>query len=202
MEARLQEDRLLVQRMLDGEEEAFEEFFKMFFPGLYRFALARLRQDSAAAEEVVQRALCKAVSKLSLYRGEAALFTWLCTFCRHEICSYLKCEPELVDSPEVMAALESLLVAEQDQPDQALLRKEVAQLVQLVLDALPAHYADALEWKYIEGLSVKEIAGRLNLGLKAAESLLTRARQAFRDAFHTQTSGLVWETPSGGSFQS
>jgi DNA-directed RNA polymerase specialized sigma24 family protein len=57
--------------------------------------------------------------------------------------------------------------------------------VHLVLDALPAHYANALEWKYLEELSVAEIAGRLGLGEKAAESLLTRARAAFRDAFTT-----------------
>jgi RNA polymerase sigma-70 factor, ECF subfamily len=48
---------------------------------------------------------------------------------------------------------------------------------------LPAHYADALEWKYIDEVSVQEIGIRLGLGPKAAESLLTRARSAFRDAF-------------------
>jgi DNA-directed RNA polymerase specialized sigma24 family protein len=40
-----------------------------------------------------------------------------------------------------------------------------------------------LEWKYIHGLSVDEIAERLDVGYKATESLLTRAREAFRDAF-------------------
>jgi DNA-directed RNA polymerase specialized sigma24 family protein len=33
------------------------------------------------------------------------------------------------------------------------------------------------------GLSVEEIAERLGLGPKAAESLLSRARQAFREGF-------------------
>ena len=72
-------------------------------------------------------------------------------------------------------------------PESALHRKELARLVQVTLDALPRAYGDALEWKYLEGLSVSEIALRLNLGLKAAESLLTRARQAFRDGFTTLT---------------
>ena len=48
-----------------------------------------------------------------------------------------------------------------------------------------SHYADALEWKYIDEIPVQEIAARLGLGAKAAESLLTRARHAFRDAFRT-----------------
>ena len=54
-----------------------------------------------------------------------------------------------------------------------------------LLDGLPARYGDALEWKYVEGLPVVEIAARLAVSPKAAESLLTRAREAFRDAFAT-----------------
>jgi DNA-directed RNA polymerase specialized sigma24 family protein len=46
-----------------------------------------------------------------------------------------------------------------------------------------------LEWKYIQGLGVDEIALRLGLGYKAAESLLTRARNAFREAFATAAGG-------------
>jgi RNA polymerase sigma-70 factor (ECF subfamily) len=56
-------------------------------------------------------------------------------------------------------------------------------LVQVVLDYLPRRYGDVLEWKYIQGLSVKEIAARLDVAPKAAESMLNRARIAFRDGF-------------------
>ena len=61
----------------------------------------------------------------------------------------------------------------------------VTAFVQRVLDELPSHYADALEWKYIDELPVQEIADRMGLGLKAAESLLTRSRASFRDVFRT-----------------
>ena len=69
-------------------------------------------------------------------------------------------------------------------------------MVQVALDVLPAHYANALEWKYIEDLPVKQIAERMNLGLKATESLLTRAREAFRDAFSAVSSGVAWQEGS------
>jgi RNA polymerase sigma-70 factor (ECF subfamily) len=62
-------------------------------------------------------------------------------------------------------------------------RAEVARAVQVTLDALPRRYGDVLEWKYVLGLTVDEIAERLGLGPKAVESLLTRARQAFREGF-------------------
>ena len=183
------DDRALVKRMLAGQEAAFEEFFAAYFAVLFRFASVRLR-DADAAEEVVQAALCRALTKLSSYRGEAALFTWLCTFCRHEISAYCASQARssarvdfAEDLPEVRAALESLAARNPDDPESVLRREEVARAVQTALDRLPRRYGDALEWKYIEGLSVAEIGRRLGLGTKAAESLLARAREAFRDGF-------------------
>jgi RNA polymerase sigma-70 factor (ECF subfamily) len=187
-------DRFLVARMVRGDELAFGEFFESHFPALFRFAMPRVGGDSQVAEDVVQAVLCRAVRKLSSYRGEAALLTWLCTFCRHEISAYFEKAsrvPPMVelldDIPEVRAALESLRPA--DRPEAALRRNETSRLVQIVLDRLPGHYGNALEWKYIDGLSVAEIAQRLGLGTKAAESMLTRARVAFRDAFTTAHGG-------------
>lgn len=189
-------DRFLVARMVRGDEGAFGEFFESHFAPLFRFAMPRVANDAQVAEDVVQATLCRAVRKLSSYRGEAALLTWLCTFCRHEISAYFEKAsrvPPMVDLlddiPEVRAALESLGAAER--PEAALQRNETSRLVQLVLDRLPGRYGDALEWKYIDGLSVAEIAERLNIGVKAAESMLTRARTAFRDAF-TAAHGGRW----------
>jgi len=182
-------DRQLARRLLAGDERAFDELFSGSFPGLFRFARARLAGDDDAAEEVAQATLCKAISKIGTYRGEAALFTWLCAFCRHEIAAYYKARGRMParmdlieDNPEVRAALESL-GAGLEGPDRALATSELSRLVQVVLDRLPARYGSALEWKYLEGLSVKEIAERLGLSPKAAESLLTRARDAFREGF-------------------
>jgi len=190
-------DRRLVSRMLAGEAEAFESFFDQCFPGLYRFALSRVRQDPAAAEEVAQATLCKAVAKLSTFRGEAALFTWLCTFCRHEISAYFgrqgRSSPEVAlieDSPEIQAALDAL-ARQGENPETLLRRRELSHLVRVTLDQLPSRYGDALEWKYVEGLSVVEIAQRLGVGPKAAESVLTRARDAFRRGFAELCGGVL-----------
>ncbi len=193
-------DRALVVRLRAGDEAAFEAFFSGYFPGLFRFALARVGRDEDAAEEVVQAALSRAVTRLSTYRGEAALFTWLCTFCRYEIAAHWRRRgggreaPLVEDLPEVRAALESLAAGREGGPDEELRRRELARLVQVTLDRLPPRYGDALEWKYLLGLSVQEIADRMGTSVKAAESLLTRARGAFRDGFAAAEGGLVRET--------
>src|SRR3970282_2595827 len=79
------QDRRLVKRLLAHDHEAFRQFFDGYFPRLYRFARTRLGDDPETTKEIVHVSLSKAVRKLGTYRGEAALFTWLCPICRHEI---------------------------------------------------------------------------------------------------------------------
>jgi RNA polymerase sigma-70 factor (ECF subfamily) len=192
-------DLELVRRLIRGDEAAFERFFDATYPALYRFALPRLNFDRDAAAEVAQATVCKAIGKLHTFRGEAALLTWLYTFCRRELYAHTTRHHTRVevtledDDPEVRAALESLRRSDADDLDAALDRTKIGVLVQRVLDHLPSHYADALEWKYIDEVSVQEIGRRLGIGGKAAESLLTRARHAFRDA--VQTVVPAWPGP-------
>lgn len=182
-------DRVLVRRLLAGDERAFAEFFDDYFPRLFRFAVRRLG-DEDAAEEVVQATLVQAVRKLDTWRGEAALFTWLCTICRREAAAFaertsrhLHVPVEDAD-PDVRAALDSLS-STLEAPDAALVRADLGRIVQLVLDGLPPRYSRVLEWKYLEELSMQQIAERLQTTPKAVESLLSRARDAFRDGFVT-----------------
>jgi RNA polymerase sigma-70 factor (ECF subfamily) len=181
-------DITLTRRLLAADAAAFDEFFAAFFPRLYRFALARLNGDDDAAEEVVQSTLIRGLNKLHTYRGEAALLTWLCSVCRREIAAYRErtgkyMEWVWLDEAETSGALDALALAASDDPEAQMRRGQLAQLVQATLDHLPGRYGEALEWRYIEGHSVEEIASRLGLGYKATESLLSRARQAFREGF-------------------
>ena len=121
--------------------------------------------------------------------GEAALFTWLCQICRREIVDHLRAHRRYADrvvliddQPDLRAAIESLEAPDEYDLVKTYGRAEVGRLVQAVLDRLPARYGDALEWKYVEGHSVEEIGARLGIGHAAAQSLLARARLAFRDA--------------------
>jgi RNA polymerase sigma-70 factor (ECF subfamily) len=179
-------DSRLTQRLLAGDEQAFREFFDTAFPKLYRFALARLR-NSDDAVDVVQHTLCKAFEHLDSYRGEASLFGWMCQICRNAINDRSRRAPHeplsvglLEDDADVRGILEAIVAPEEDEPEQQASRRETVRLVQAALDSLPGRYGDVLEWKYVDGLSVKEIARRLAVGPKAAESLLTRARTACR----------------------
>jgi RNA polymerase sigma-70 factor (ECF subfamily) len=181
------DDHALVNGMLAGHQDAFEEFFDMYYPRLFRFALRRVNHEHAA-EDIVQATLIAAVRGLRTWRGDAALFTWLCTLCRREVMAFIRRTGRdgtvraIDDDPFLRGQLESL-ASTLDDPERRLERQDLATLVHLTLDYLPERYGDLLEWKYVEGLTVAEIAARLKSTPKSIESMLTRARQAFRDGF-------------------
>jgi RNA polymerase sigma-70 factor (ECF subfamily) len=185
----MSEEKPLIQRMLGGDEQAFEAFFNAYFPRVYRFALPRLNGDVDAAREVVQATLAKAMRRIGDFRGESALFTWVCQICRREAVDYIRSRRRHVrhlvlidDRPELRSAIEAIEAPEEYDLVKQYGRAEVGRLVRVVLDRLPSNYGDALEWKYMEGSSVEEIGERLGIGTIAAQSLLARARVAFREA--------------------
>ncbi len=174
--------------MLAGDERAFRTFFELYFPRVYRFALPRLRGNEDTAKDVVQSTLIKAMRKLDAWRGDASLFTWLCQICRREIADHVRSQQRrsskvvlIDDSDEVRAALENIEAPASDDPLRRADSAELKRLVHAVLDRLPNRYGEALEMKYVEGHSVEEIGQRLGIGHAAAQSLLARARVAFRD---------------------
>jgi RNA polymerase sigma-70 factor (ECF subfamily) len=197
------DDKTLANEMLAGQKQAFDRFFDEYFARLYRFALARLADDPDAAKEVVQVTCIRAIRNLHTYRAESALFTWLCAICRNETSEWLRQQGRyrehvvlIEDHPDVQAAVDSFQLPEEQLPEAQLRRAENLRLIELALDALPARYGDVLEWKYVEGHSIREIAARLNMGQEATQSLLARAKRAFADVY-TSLSGAVADRAGG-----
>ena len=191
------DDKRLAKQLLAGNERAFARFFEDNFARLYRFVLARLANDPEGARDVAQITLCRAVRKIHTYRGESALFTWLCAIGRNELHNWLRRQGRyqehivlVEDFPEVQASVDSLLTPARQDPERDYERLEALRLIQVALDRLPARYGDALEWKYIQGHSVKEIAVKLDIGTEAAQSLLARAKRAFADVYSTLHAAL------------
>jgi RNA polymerase sigma-70 factor (ECF subfamily) len=156
-----------------------------------------LSDDPEGAREVVQITLTRAARKLHTFRAESALFTWLCAICRNEVSDWLRRQGRyrdhivlVEDFPEVQAAVDSFHAPLEDSPEQHYQRVEAMRLIQVALDRLPAKYGNVLEWKYVEGHSVKEISARLNIGTEATQSLLARAKRAFADVYSSMTKAI------------
>ncbi|MEQ8484852.1 MAG: sigma-70 family RNA polymerase sigma factor [Pseudomonadales bacterium] len=182
----LARDRALARRMQRGDTGALAEFCSAYLPRVYRFALHRVDQP-ADADDVVQAVITSAARHIGTYRGEATLLAWLLAICRRELFRYGAAEVRrraLIssDQDDVFGALAARLAAPaDDEPDAVAQRLELAAWVRERLDELPEHHARALELKYGEGLSSREIGSRLAMSDAAAQSLLARARRNFKE---------------------
>lgn len=171
-------ERQLVAGMLLGDQRAFDSFFRRYARPLATFIARHSQLDPWAIEDLVQVCVLKAVRGLPEFRGEAALFTWLCGICRYEIIDATRRsarEPEQVSlegSAEARQLVSNMQATSAVAPD--------GEAVISALHSLPPRYAEALEMKYGGGFSIREIAAALGVSVIAAQSLLKRAREAFR----------------------
>jgi RNA polymerase sigma-70 factor (ECF subfamily) len=191
-------DLKLARRLDAGDEAAFGEFFQNNYDRLYRFALSRVSNDHAIAEDMVQQAFTNALDGISRYRGEAQLFTWLCTICRNLVTDWQRKNAGfrervvlIEDAPEIQAVIDSFQAPAIDDPFLQAQRADAARLIQVALDRLPATYGDILEWRYVEGYSAQEIASRLKISVDATNSLTARAKRAFSEIYQPLAEAVV-----------
>lgn len=180
-------DRALAKALLNGSEQDFDRFFKEYYPRIYRFALTRTGGDIELSEDLAQATLLNGVRGMANYRGDASMFTWLSQICRNELHAEFRRQSRVLptvaaDDAAVMSVLERIEAGQRDDPELSAHAAQLSVLIQEIMDRLPGDYGDALEWKYVQGESVQEIARRLGLTPLAAQSLLARARTALRTA--------------------
>ena len=180
----------LVARMRRGDERAFHQFFDAYASRLGSFVARRSALDAAAIEDVVQMTLIKGIRGLATFRGGAALFTWLCQICRNVLAdARRKAERQpKSQSLEQMAEERPLatvieLTDFRDPLDECE-AESTRGAVRRVINKLPTHYARILELRFGDELTVPEISRTLQMTENATESLLSRARRAFQDAWN------------------
>ena len=182
------DDLAVRNRILDGDRIEAEAFYRSHLDTLYEFVHYRVGGNRALAEDVVQDTMLVALERLAAFDGRSSLHTWLCGIAKNKIRAHRrKRRPVLVEDlleeadPEIDAILAA--VDREPLPEWVLERQETQELVGATLSSLPPDYREVLVDKYLEGLSVNEIAARRGKGAKAAESRLQRARVAFGRVF-------------------
>lgn len=193
-------------RALAGNTDAIELLASRTLEPLYHFCFYRVGRDQHLCEEVVQETLVRAIRDLPKYDPERAgndIFSWLSGLARNEVrrvlarqqhagsleAMWIRMDDEL---RKIYASLDAEPLA-----DDVLVREETREMVNATMSQIPSHYRRALEEKYVQGVSVREIAESFSVSEKAAESMLTRARLAFRETFLALTKNLNLEIHHG-----
>ena len=172
-------DAELIRAVQAGDATALQALYERTLPPVWRYVHSRLVSDVNAAEDVTSETFLAAVRGIRSIDPDRGPFVgWLIGIARHKIADHQRSMRRLADAP-----------AAEPPGDDASKIAETGELRAAVGDVM-AKMADderiVLEWKYLDGLSVREIGARLGRTEKAAEALLYRARAAFRAMFERQ----------------
>jgi RNA polymerase sigma-70 factor (ECF subfamily) len=147
--------------------------FDTHFAGVYGYVAYRLAPDMQAAQEVTQEVFLAALEGWNSYRGDGTVLSWLRAIARCQVADYLRQRAERSCQSELDAVAETAASIEPEATSRAV---RLAQSMR----SLPPQYVELLEEKYLEGLSVRQIAQQRSRTEKAIESELSRARQMLK----------------------
>ena len=175
-------DADLVRAIQAGDATALEALYQQHLPSVWRYAFAQLSGNSASAEDVVSETFLAAVRQIgSLAPEGGSVGGWLIGIARHKVQDLRRRAGRMRTTLEENLA--AALPSHEDDPRAALEAAETRQCVGAIMDGMADEERTVLEWKYLDDLSVRQIAQRLGRSEKAVEASLYRARQAFRAAF-------------------
>lgn len=164
------DDAVLLQRIAQGDKEAFMELYHRYVNLVYSMAL-RVVRDEQTAEEVTQDVFMKIWQKGTLYDARRGRFSsWLLSVTRFTAIDRLRYEKRRPAANEVVQ--EAL-------PPQGLRRLsakhalwEQGQQLRMLIEQLPPEQREVVELAYFGGLTHRELAAHLNLPLGTVKSRL------------------------------
>lgn len=180
------EDVRLVDRVLAGDKQAFEELVRRHERRVYRITLA-ITGNSEDAEEAMQDTFMQVYRHLAQFRRESRFTTWLTRVAVNEALQVRRARKPTVslDDPETPAE-EELMPRRVEQwysdPEKRYAREEKRRIVEEAIQSLPTIYREAFVLRDVEGLTTEEAAEALGQSVTATKSRLLRARLMMRKA--------------------
>lgn len=168
-----------------NQEKLAQEIYQKYRAKLKKFISQKV--DELEVEEIFQNTIISAVDCFPLFSGKSSFFTWLCGIAKHEISDFYRKKKIKTILFSHLPWLENL-ASEALGPEQLLLKKEFEERVKQTMLSLNEGYREILRLKYYQGLTVDQIAKRLNEKATTVESRLFRARKAFAKAFSFDSS--------------
>ena len=178
-------DAPLVERAVAGDHKAFELLVIKYQRRIQRL-IGRMVRDVDLVEDIAQETFIRAYRALAQFRGDAQFYTWLYRIAVNTAKKFLmdlKRNPTVSensfksDDDDETSPVENELTSSET-PDAVLASKEIAQIINAALEALPEELRQAITLREIEGLSYEEISEAMSCPIGTVRSRIFRAREA------------------------
>lgn len=185
----MQTDQEIIQRISQGDVEAFREIIQRYQRMIFVF-IYKMVNNTQDAEDLTQEVFVKAYEKLSSYRGESQFSTWLHTLARNRTIDFLR-RRKIHDSDEQLAYIPSQ--ARDESPQDSLLNKEKRKEIERAFSMLSDSYREVIVLRCTHEYPFEKIASLLGIAESTARVRYLRARQEFAKLLSRMEGGLVHE---------
>jgi RNA polymerase sigma-70 factor (ECF subfamily) len=190
----------LARGLREGKIDAWQTFYDAFAERVWCSVARCLGPQTADVADVVQEAMMAAARSAASYDpAKGSLWFWLLGIARRHVALHFRTEERqqrLRQAGAWLAAsngrFERWLGGHEESPTAGLEAAELAELVQAALGEIPDDYGLLLTARYLDGVSVEQIAEHERSTPSAVRSKLARARAAFRDVFTRQAHPQRW----------
>jgi RNA polymerase sigma-70 factor (ECF subfamily) len=181
-----------------GDAVAFTFLIRRHDRALYRVARSILLDDQEA-EDVVQETYLRAVAKLTGFRGDASLSTWLTRITVNQAIRHRERRRAFVpasrlDSPQEQGNQQtswpSSLAPDRD-PERSVARLQLRELLERAIDDLPEAFRTVFVMRDVEELSTEETARILEIRAETVKTRLHRARRILRNTLGEQVASTL-----------
>jgi RNA polymerase sigma-70 factor, ECF subfamily len=171
---------MLRREVLSGNEQAWQIWYGETFDDLYNYVLWRCGGRRDWADEIVQETWLWAVRRMRKFTPRQGSFlAWMRGIAANVLRNQFRRRKKILETKQSVE--DAVDINGNGSAQRA--NEEKEEQIAAVLDALSDNHEAVLRAKYLDGLSVAQIATSWETTPKAVESLLTRAREAFRDSY-------------------
>lgn len=176
-------DAQLVEGIRQARQADFAILYERYFPRIYRFAFARLR-NHADTEEVVQETFAAVFRSIDAYREQSSLLSWIYGIAKNTVNNYIRraraheqrverAETELVRSAHSLDACT---------PEEHLSLRRYEAAIQERLASVAEWHQEVFVLRHVDNLPIGEIAKRVSRSNDAVRSSLYRIKRLLIEA--------------------
>lgn len=180
-------DRELLDSIRAGDHRAFQDLYERYFPRVYNFAYARLR-NRADAEEAAQDTFTAVFRSIDAYRGQASLLSWVYGIAKNTVNNQIRrsrahenrierAQSELTGPARALDAYN---------PEERLNFRRCADAVDQALTSVTGWQAEVFKLRHFDNMPIQEIAERMSRSNDAVRSSLYRVKQLVVEAVNSE----------------
>jgi RNA polymerase sigma-70 factor (ECF subfamily) len=181
------DDREFLSKLKSGDKVSLRELVAFFQNPVYNLAY-KILWNKEDAEDVLQETFLKIIDKITDFREESSLSTWIYKIATNTALMKLRARRARLGKHTDLQELDTYeitptkLTPEAGNPFDDLLQNESSEILQNAIENLPETYRGAFILKDVEQLPTEDVAYILGISSEALYSRLKRARMFLREA--------------------